>query len=108
MQEKTKEPREGEMGGKPRPPGDDSGKRGGQWRRRQEGRKWRDRPRGRQDRLRAGREALVAQAKNLPRRPGEYGPDDIRKKGGAPLENPNVEEPTDLPGDGADVREPPA
>ena len=30
MQEKTKEPREGEMGGKPRPPGDDSGKRGGQ------------------------------------------------------------------------------
>jgi len=49
------------------------------------------------------------QAKDLPRRPGEYGPDDIRKKGGgAPLEDPNGEEPTDMPGDGADVRMPPA
>jgi hypothetical protein len=50
----------------------------------------------------------MAQAKDLPRRPGEYGPDDIRKKGGGPLENPNVEEPTDLPGDGGDVTTPPA
>jgi hypothetical protein len=29
MQEKTKEPREGDMGGKPWPQGDESGKQGG-------------------------------------------------------------------------------
>ena len=46
--------------------------------------------------------------KDLPKRPGEYGPDDIGKKGGAPLENPNVEEPTDVPEKGGDVRQPPA
>jgi hypothetical protein len=48
------------------------------------------------------------QAKDLPKRPGEHGPDDVGKKGGAPLENPNVEEPTDHPGEGGDVRQPPA
>jgi len=48
------------------------------------------------------------QAKDLPKRPGEHGPDDLGKKGGAPVENPNVEEPTDAPGHGGDVRMPPA
>ena len=48
------------------------------------------------------------QAKDLPKRPGEHGPDDLGKKGGAPVENPNVEEPTDVPEHGSDVRMPPA
>jgi len=48
------------------------------------------------------------QSNDLPKRPGEYGPDDVRKKGGAPVENPNIEEPTDIPDQGGDVRQPPA
>jgi hypothetical protein len=48
------------------------------------------------------------QEKNLPKRPGEYGPDDVGKKGGAPLENPGIEGPTDLPDKGGDTRQPPA
>jgi len=48
------------------------------------------------------------QSKDLPKRPGEYGPDDVGKKGGAPVDNPNVEGPTDIPDKGGDVRQPPA
>ena len=48
------------------------------------------------------------QNKDLPKRPGEYGPDDVGKKGGAPVENPNIEGPTDAPDKGGDVRHPPA
>ena len=48
------------------------------------------------------------QNKDLPKRPGEYGPDDAGKKGGAPVENPNIEGPTDIPDKGGDVRHPPA
>ena len=46
------------------------------------------------------------QSKDLPKRPGEYGPDDVGKKGGAPLES--IEGPTDIPDKGGDVRQPPA
>ncbi len=48
------------------------------------------------------------QSKDLPKRPGEHGPNDIGKKGGAPLDNPSIEEPTDIPDKGGDVRQPPA
>jgi len=48
------------------------------------------------------------QSKDLPKRPGEHGPDDIGKKGGAPLDNPSIEGPTDIPDKGGDVRQPPA
>ena len=49
--------------------------------------------------------------RDLPKRPGEYGPDDAGKKGGAP-EQPIVDEPTDVPrgpsSDEGDTRKPPA
>ena len=48
------------------------------------------------------------QQKDLPKRPGEHGPDDVSKKGGAPVETPNIEGPTDIPDKGGDVRQPPA
>jgi hypothetical protein len=48
------------------------------------------------------------QNKDLPKRPGEHGPDDIGKKGGMPLESPNIESPTDAPKKGGDVETPPA
>jgi len=48
------------------------------------------------------------QDKDLPKRPGEYGPDDVGKKGGAPVDKPNIEGPTDVPDKGGDVRHPPA
>jgi hypothetical protein len=41
-------------------------------------------------------EAIDA-AGGSPKRPGEYGPDDVGKKGGALVENPNIEGPTDIP-----------
>lgn len=43
---------------------------------------------------------------DLPRRPGEPGPDDVGKKGGdLPDDNgPIVDEPTDLPPDGPGVK----
>lgn len=54
------------------------------------------------------REEALMQQKDLPKRPGEYGPDDASKKGGAPLKNPGIEGPTDIPDKGSDVRHPPA
>jgi hypothetical protein len=49
--------------------------------------------------------------RDLPKRPGEYGPDDAGKKGGSP-EQPIVDEPTDVPrgpsSDEGDTRKPPA
>jgi len=53
-------------------------------------------------------EAMKMQSKDLPKRPGEHGPDDVGKKGGAPLDNPSIEGPTDIPDKGGDVRQPPA
>ena len=46
--------------------------------------------------------------KDLPKRPGEHSPDDVGKKGGVPVENPNVESPTDTPRKGGDVKTPTA
>ena len=65
MQEKTKEPGQGDTGGGKQWPQEETGKQGGQG-------------------------------------------GDIGKKGGAPLENPNIEGPTDVPDEGSDVRKPPA
>jgi len=50
----------------------------------------------------------VQAKEDLPKRPGEFGPDDVGKKGGAPLENPNIESPTDVPKKGGDVEKPTA
>jgi hypothetical protein len=50
----------------------------------------------------------VQTKEDLPKRPGEFGPDGIGKKGGAPLENPNIEGPTDVPKKGGDVKTPTA
>jgi len=51
------------------------------------------------------------QDRDLPKRPGEHGPDDVGKKGGSP-EGPIVDEPTDVPrgpsGGEGDTRRPPA
>jgi hypothetical protein len=45
---------------------------------------------------------------DLPRRPGEVGPDDVGKKGGGPVENPDIETPTDTPKPGKEVKIPTA
>jgi len=50
----------------------------------------------------------VQAKEDLPKRPGEFGPDDVGKKGGAPLKNPNIESPTDVPKKGGDVEKPTA